>query len=72
MLIFILGFIVSFALCMIYGQICYKKKIKECKFASAIYNEKLDRWEVNGQFLCIAGKIRKGIQEDDGSVKYKS
>lgn len=71
MIMFILGFFSCFASFILLGKTYYKKKMKNCKYAYAVYDEGKERWLVHGQYLCIAGKIRNGLTANDGTVKYK-
>ena len=42
------------------------------KYASAVWNEKEERWEIRGNFLTIGGKIHRHIRNGEHKkVQYK-
>lgn len=52
------------------SHIC-KKAAKSCKYASAVWIEKEQRWEVTGSYLTIASRIHKEIKNGGHRVHYK-
>lgn len=68
---YILGFVCAVFVLVLFSNQYLKRRVKSGKFASASYNDKEKRWEVNGQFSGIAQKlsdIRSGRQP--GAIKY--
>lgn len=69
MLIFLLGLLLGLAASVLIGMFFTKHMIGKGHYASAIYDEKSDTWQVRGRFLHTAGRIHQRIKRGDG-VKY--
>ena len=70
--VLLVGFCAGFhAAALAHRAIC-KHLAERGKYASAVWNEKEERWEIRGNFLTIGGKIHRHIRNGEHKkVQYK-
>ena len=70
--VFVVGFVFAVIILLIASEKICKLLAKNGKFASATWNNKMQRWDVRGHYLTIGGKIHQHLKnEEDEKVKYK-
>lgn len=69
MLMFLLGVLFGLVASIMFGVWFTKSMIKKGHYASAVYRESTDTWEIRGRYLQVAGRIHKRIKLGNG-VKY--
>lgn len=69
---FLAGAAVSLITSLTFASYVCKLAARKEKYASAVWCNKNQRWEVTGSYLMIAGKIHQAIKEQNGKVRYKS
>lgn len=69
---FVIGFVFAVIILLIASEKICKFLSKNGKFASATWNNKMQRWDVRGHYLTIGGKIHQHLKnQEDEKVKYK-
>lgn len=69
---FVIGFVFAVIVLLIAAEKICKSLAKNGKLASAVWNNKKQRWEVHGHYLTIGGKVHQHLKnQENEKVKYK-